>query len=112
MKEELNGFTKICKIGELKDRQGKRFYVGDTEVAVFKVDEKIYALNNICPHQHSAIIYDGFIEDQKVMCPAHGWEFDLATGQMAKGRKGLDVYDVKIENDDIYVKVIEKELKW
>ncbi len=112
MIEEQNNFTKICQVDELKEKVGKKFFIDDVEIAVFKVDGKIYALNNICPHQHSALIYDGFIENCKVICPAHGWEFNLSDGKMAKGRKGLDSYEVKVIDDDVYVKVFKKELNW
>lgn len=112
MKEELHGFMKVCEYDDLQEKVGKRFFVDDVEVAVFKVDGKVYALNNICPHQHSALMYDGFIEGCKVICPAHGWEFNLSDGKMAKGRKGLDSYEVKIVNNDVYVKVYKKELNW
>lgn len=112
MIEKINDYTKICKISDLQDNVGKRYFVDDVEVAVFKVDGKIYALSNICPHQHTALMYDGFIEDCKVVCPAHGWEFNLSDGKMAQGRKGLDSYEVKIIDDDVYVKVFKKELNW
>lgn len=112
MKEELTGFKKVCKVDELREKVGKRFFIDDVEVAIFKVDGEIYALNNICPHQHSALIFDGFIEDCKVVCPAHGWEFNLSDGKMAKGRKGLDSYEVKIIDNDVYVKVFKRELNW
>lgn len=112
MKESLEGFSKVCKVDDLKEKVGKRFFIDDIEVAIFKVDGKIYALNNICPHQHSALIYDGFIEDCKVICPAHGWEFNLADGKMDNNRKGLDSYEVKIIDDYVYVKVFKKELNW
>jgi NAD(P)H-dependent nitrite reductase small subunit len=107
-----NNFVKICKYSELKEKQGRRFFVDDVDVAVFKVDGKVYALNNICLHQKKAIMHDGFIEDNCVACPAHGWEFELETGRVPGGIKGLDKYEVKIEDDDVYVKVFHKELKW
>lgn len=110
--EKLNGFTKVCRVDDLKEKVGQRFFVNDVEIAVFKVDGKIYALNNVCPHQHSAIIYDGFIEDCKVICPAHGWEFNLTDGKLGNDRKGLDTYEVKLIDDDVYVKVVKKELNW
>jgi len=112
MINELTEFTKVCKSDDLQDKVGKRFFIHDVEVAVFKVDNKIYALSNICPHQHVALIYDGFIEDDKVVCPMHGWEFNLCDGNMAQGRKGLDSYEVKIIDDDVYVKVFKKKLNW
>ncbi len=109
---ELDGYTKICPVDNLKEYQGKRFIVDDIEIAVFKVDCEIYALSNVCPHQHTALIYDGFIEDGCVVCPAHGWMFNLKTGRMPTDNKGLDSYLVKIFEDQVYVKVNKKELKW
>src|SRR5690554_4117880 len=101
MINETEGYTKICKVDELKEKIGKRFFVDDVDVAVFKVNGKLYAVNNICPHQHTALIYDGFIENCKVVCPAHGWEFNLSDGKMAQGRKGLDSYEVKIIDGNV-----------
>ena len=91
-----DGYTKLCKISDLKENQGKRFIVDDIEVAVFKIDGEVFALSNICPHQHTALIYDGFVEDGCVVCPAHGWMFDLKTGKQPTGASGLDTYPTKI----------------
>ena len=77
------GFTKICKVSELKENQGKRFLINDVDIAVFKVNEEVFVLSNICPHQHTSLIYDGFVEDDCVVCPAHGWMFNLKTGKTA-----------------------------
>ncbi len=107
-----NEFKRVCNIDDLKEKVGKRFFIDDVEIALFKVDGKIYALSNICPHQHTALIYDGFIEDCKVVCPAHGWEFDLKTGRMAQNRKGLDTYEVEVNDREVFVKVFKKELNW
>ena len=112
MKPKIDGFEYVCKYSDLKENTGQRFLIDDVEVAVFKVKGEIYALNNICPHQHTPLIYDGFIEDMKVVCPAHGWEFNLIDGKMPEGSKGLDSYEIKIIKDDIFVKVFKKELDW
>ena len=105
-------FIKICKVSELSDNQGKRFLINDVDIAVFKVADDIYVLNNICPHQHTSIIYDGFVEDGCIVCPAHGWMFNLKTGRQPSGARGLDVYPVKIVDDEVYSIVKPKELKW
>lgn len=112
-------FHKVCRINELRENEGRRFIVpasdgsGDeVEIAIFKVDGEIYALSNICPHQHTALIYNGFIEEGCVVCPAHGWKFDLKTGNQPTGRKGLDVYPIKIEKDEIMVATHSKKFNW
>ncbi len=49
----LNGFLKICSVKDISDRIGKRFIIDDVDIAVFKIDEEIFVVSNICPHQHS-----------------------------------------------------------
>ena len=110
--EELKEFTKICGLDQLTESEGKRFIIDDVEIALFKIGDDVYALENICPHQHSALIYDGFIEGEHVVCPAHGWMFNLKTGNLPSGSKGLDAYEVKISENDIYVKIIPKNWNW
>ena len=105
-------YTKLCKFDELNEGNGRRFIVNETEVAVFKIENKIYALSNVCPHQHTTLIYDGFLEDEFVVCPAHGWKFNLKTGKQPGGERGLDSFPVMIVEDEVYVKVFKKELKW
>ncbi|MFC2103364.1 Rieske (2Fe-2S) protein [Bacteroidota bacterium] len=105
-------FTFVCNLSDLKNDIGKRFIIDETDIAVFKSGNKIYALNNVCPHQHTALIYDGFVEDGCVICPAHGWKFNLHDGRKPGGSRGLDSYEVKLIDDDVYVQVISKDLNW
>jgi len=105
-------FTEICSVHDIEENAGKRFIINETEIAVFKSDGKIFALSNICPHQQTALIYDGFIEEGCVVCPAHGWKFDLRTGNKKSGSRGLDSYEVKIVDEIICVKVVPKKFNW
>ena len=107
-----NDFIRVCKLSELNKNSGRKFIVNEMEIAVFKVDEKVFALSNICPHQHSSIIHDGFLEAGHIVCPAHGWKFHLENGKQPGGRRGLDSYQVKIENGEVFVKVFKKSLNW
>jgi len=106
------GYFKICKVSELIENEGKRFLINDVDVAVFKVNNEIYVLNNVCPHQHTSVIYDGFVEDDCVVCPAHGWMFNLKTGRQPTGARGLDSFPVKIIDDEVFAQVKPRELKW
>ncbi len=108
----MEGFLKVCRLNDLSENSGKRFIVDDVDIALFKVDGKIYALSNICPHQHSPLIYDGFLEDGCVVCPAHGWMFSLETGKTPTGQKGLNSFEVMVEKGEVFVKVFKKVLKW
>lgn len=107
-----NGFVFICNLSELKDGVGKRFYIDECDLAVFKIGDDISVLSNICPHQKAAIIYDGIIEKGKIICPAHGWEFNIKTGCYDDGRHGLDAYPIKIENGKLFAKIFKREINW
>ena len=107
---------KICKDSDIpNNRRGKKFVIGDdTEIAVFKVNGNIYAVSNICPHNHSTVTYDGYVdEDLYLACPVHGWQFSLITGEVPPHCTGLssklEIYKTKIENDDLYVEVKKKK---
>ncbi len=109
---KTNGFTKVCRLSELKNSEGKRFLINDIDVALFKIDNEVFALSNICPHQHTALIYDGYIEESCVVCPAHGWKFQLENGKMPDGRNGLISYSLKIIDNIIYIKAENKNTSW
>ena len=109
---EEDGFQYLCRVDELNENSGRRFIVNDFEVAVFKINSEVLAVSNICPHQQTSLIYDGFIEDEFVVCPMHGWKFNLKNGKQPGGERGLDSFPVIIHDDKVYVKVFKRELKW
>lgn len=101
-----NEFIKICKTSELYNRKGKRFQLDEeNEIAVFKIDEKIYVVDNICPHNHTSQIYDGYVDELYVTCPVHGFQFHLQTGeQPTKIGCKLRTFEIKIIDDFIFVR--------
>ena len=107
-----DGYKKICAVAELKHKEGKRLFVGDVDVAVYKVNDEIHVMSNVCPHQHAALIHDGFVEEGHVVCPAHGWQFNLKTGKLPTGGAGLKIYPHEIIDGVIFAKVEKNELDW
>ncbi|MBT8380321.1 MAG: Rieske (2Fe-2S) protein [Ignavibacteria bacterium] len=105
-------FTFICTLDDLEEGIGKRFIINDVEIAVFKIKSEVFALNNICPHQQTHLIYDGFIENDLVVCPAHGWKFNVKTGKKSSGGNGLTTYPVAFLKNKVYVKVHQKIFNW
>jgi nitrite reductase/ring-hydroxylating ferredoxin subunit len=111
-RKNIDGFTRICSLAELRNNGGRRFIIDDVEIAIFKIEDNIYALGNICPHQQTKMIYDGFIENGCVVCPVHGWMFDLQTGNTPAGGRGLESYETKIKNSEVYARISRKGLNW
>lgn len=59
---------------------GATFFVNDVEVAVFRADGDLYAIEGRCPHK-GASLGDGALDGCVVTCPWHDWKFDLKTGE-------------------------------
>jgi nitrite reductase/ring-hydroxylating ferredoxin subunit len=109
---ETEGYVKVCSLNELSENIGKRFYIDGTDIAIYKLKGEVYAVNNICPHQRSALMYDGFIENGCVVCPVHGWMFSLETGRTPSGVGRLGIYETAVIDNGVYVKVNKKDYTW
>lgn len=67
-------------VGRIPPGEGRQFRVGATRVAVFRArDGGVFATQAYCPHRRGPLA-DGIIGGGKVICPLHGYRFDLRTG--------------------------------
>lgn len=112
MNTDLHNFTFACLLSEIPSDKGMKVIINDEEVALFKVKNVVYALSNVCPHQHRSIICDGFIEDEFIVCPAHGWKFRLEDGSQPDKRKGIRSFETKIVEGSVYIKITKSGFNW
>ena len=70
----------LIAIGELLEGRGRRVCTAGYDLAVFKVGEAVYAIDDSCPHAGSSLS-GGRAEGTTVRCPAHGLKFDLVHGR-------------------------------
>ena len=93
----------VAKSSEVKAGEPRVVLVGTDEIALFRVEEKMYACSNTCPHRGGPI-GEGRIDGKIVTCPWHGWEFDVTTGKMpVNPNVGITTYPVIMEGDDVKV---------
>jgi ferredoxin-nitrite reductase len=64
---------------ELREGVGTALTVNGTEVAVFRCRSQLYGLQNRCPHAGGSLA-DGVVEGDEVICPLHGYRFNIRTG--------------------------------
>ena len=94
----------LGRIDDLPDRKGTAFQVGNRTVAVFRIDRRVYAINNRCIHKGASMCEgDVSCADRLIVrCPWHNWPWDLETGQHCLDpAERLRTYDVKIEGDQV-----------
>jgi nitrite reductase (NADH) small subunit len=96
-------FTKVGTVGDFPDETGRRVRVGDRQVAVFRIGDCWFAVQDACPHM-GASLADGRIEPRRVVCRWHGHAFDLTTGRSDRRSAACaKVYPVRVEGDDVLV---------
>ena len=98
---------KLLTYSEIRNNSAKAISVDGNDIAIFNVEGKIYALKNVCPHQHFSLLHEGEICDGAVTCPMHGWTFDLATGASRTGQGKATTYPVRIKGNDILVELAD-----
>jgi len=64
---------------EIPDGKGRAFTLNGAEVAVFRRNGTLYAIQNSCPHQEAPLA-EGVLDGEAVICPHHGYRFCLKTG--------------------------------
>jgi 3-phenylpropionate/trans-cinnamate dioxygenase ferredoxin component len=99
-------WIKACRKDSLSNGDLLGFDYNNKELLITKVQDKIYATDRICTHQY-ADLTSGFLneEEKTVTCPLHLSVFDLEDGipQNPPAELPLKTYEVKIENDGVYV---------
>jgi nitrite reductase/ring-hydroxylating ferredoxin subunit len=78
------------------------------EYAVFRDGEYFRVLSNTCPHQGGPLS-EGRCEAGTVICPWHGWEFDIRTGKCTfNDAFAVDAYPTKVEAGQILIQFAEE----
>jgi NAD(P)H-dependent nitrite reductase small subunit len=77
--------------------------IGDEDIALWRVNGKVYAIGNVCPHQHAAVLYQAILNGLEVTCPMHGWTYSLETGRASEGSGRVRTFRVEIRGDQVMV---------
>jgi nitrite reductase/ring-hydroxylating ferredoxin subunit len=96
--------VKVATVDEVPAGQGKVIEVNGMGIAIFNAGGgKFFASGSVCPHEDGPL-GEGVLEGDTVICPSHGFDFDLKCGDcLVDPELKVTVYPVKVEGSDIYV---------
>jgi nitrite reductase/ring-hydroxylating ferredoxin subunit len=78
---------------------------GREEILVANLGDRYCAMDNICSHSGGSL-GDGWLEGNVVICPLHGWEYDVTTGCCTHIRdECLATFPVVLRDGDVCVEV-------
>ncbi|MFZ5518189.1 MAG: non-heme iron oxygenase ferredoxin subunit [Candidatus Zhuqueibacterota bacterium] len=75
----MENWIKAMPVENLKS--GSQLFVHNGKrIALFKLDDGIFAIDDECSHANASLS-EGWIEEGQVECPQHGARFDIRTGK-------------------------------
>jgi nitrite reductase (NADH) small subunit len=98
-------YVKVAEVKDLPPGESKVVHCGNEPVAVFNVDGTFYAISDSCPHAGGPLS-EGYVSGTSVMCPWHGWTFDLCRNSDPPN-DGIVRYSVKVENGEVLLELPE-----
>ncbi len=99
----MSNFIKVATVADVPEGAGKTVEVAGKQIALFNVGGKFYAIDNACKHRGGPL-GEGEVDGSTVICPWHGWEYDVTTGaNLDDASVKLGCYPVKVENTDIMI---------
>ncbi|WP_347242735.1 Rieske (2Fe-2S) protein [Thermogutta sp.] len=95
---------RAVELSSLKEGEGFLFSADGHEIALFRVGEEVFAVDNYCPHMGDSLSA-GEIYQGAVICPRHMWAFRLTDGQcLDVASLRARIYQVAIRDGWVYVK--------
>ncbi len=105
MANDHSSFLPVLDESELQEGSMKPVKVEGTPILLTKVNGKIFAFDNRCPHM-SCLLSGGTLDGYVIVCPCHEWRFDLRTGEYAE-QKGFTLTKIawKKKSGKIWIKL-------
>lgn len=95
----------VARVEELPPGAWRVVDVESTRVAVFNLDGKYFAIEDVCTHD-GGLLTGGVIDGDQIMCPRHGARFSIKTGEAlsAPAYEPTATFPVRIEAGTVQVK--------
>ena len=100
----MSDFENVGAVSDFELGCGKAVPVDGRMVAVFRLEDGWYAIDDLCPHM-GASLAEGYVEGKCVTCPWHAWRFSVDDGAWEDNPKiTVDRFEVKVEDDQVFVR--------
>jgi nitrite reductase/ring-hydroxylating ferredoxin subunit len=102
----LSQWIKACNLDQVNEGQLFGFHSDDKKILLANLKGKIFATDLICTHA-DADLSTGFLSEEGIRCPLHLSVFNLEDGepQNLPAEVPLKTYNVKIDQNEVYVEV-------
>lgn len=106
----MSEFEKVCQLTDLVSHSGVAALIEDQQIALFYIENKVYALSNYDPIGQANLMSRGMVGDLKgelmVVSPLQKQHYSLNTGVCLDDKAiSIPTFETKIENQSVWVKL-------
>jgi nitrite reductase/ring-hydroxylating ferredoxin subunit/DMSO/TMAO reductase YedYZ heme-binding membrane subunit len=102
-KPVAEGFVYVSEANDFQEGRAKIFCIDKERIAVYRHENKLYAIHNVCKHQGGPL-GEGKIIDGCITCPWHGYQYLPHNGQSPPPfKEKVSTYDVKVNEGKVFL---------
>jgi len=94
----------VARFEDLAPGIPRHVKIGKRDLAIIRVGDEVFALSNLCRHAFGPLS-DGFADGYSLMCPWHGWRYDVRDGTTDHPNADVATFPVIVRDDLVYVSV-------
>jgi 3-phenylpropionate/trans-cinnamate dioxygenase ferredoxin subunit len=97
-------YVRVGTVSEVPPRGAEVFDVEERRIAVYRLEDGFYAIDDICTHDGGPLA-QGDVDGDQVICPRHGARFSIKTGAALTfpAITPVESYPVRVEGEDLLV---------
>lgn len=101
----MSEWVDVARVEELAPGTHRVVEADDVQIAVFNVDGRYYAIEDLCSHEAYPLA-EGELDGETITCPAHGARFCLRTGEAlsAPAYAPVPTFPVRVQDGMIQVR--------
>jgi nitrite reductase/ring-hydroxylating ferredoxin subunit len=96
--------VRVAAEGDLRDGEVRHLKLGKRDIALVRARGAFYALSNVCRHAFAPLA-DGFVDGFDLICPLHGWRYDVRDGSTDHPGSDVRTYPVAVRAGEVFVTV-------
>lgn len=100
----MSDWIEVGRIEDIPKLGARVVKTAEGDIGIFRTGEdKVFALRDACPHQGGPLS-QGIVHGERVTCPLHNWNIELASGQAVAPDEGCAAtFPLKLEGGKVYL---------
>lgn len=94
----------VCHKDDIPNGERLLLTIDDDHVVILNIDGEYFAIRDVCTHDDGPL-GEGELEDHRIVCPRHGAQFDVRTGEVLSlpAVKDVPSYPIRVVEDQIEI---------